>query len=103
MRRPYAYNLDHEPIDPIEAGALLMDGPARHVGATAINDDIHISTVFLVIDHRMLGEGPPVLYETMIFGGPFDQSCERYTTREAAEAGHERWVAQVREAVKPLA
>jgi hypothetical protein len=30
-----------------------------------------VSTVFLGLDHNY-GSGPPVLWETMVFGGPFD-------------------------------
>lgn len=49
---------------------------------------IDVSTVFLGLDHRF-GEGPPLLFETMVFGGPLDQECERYTTWDEAIAGHE--------------
>ena len=48
-----------------------------------------VSTVFLGIDHSF-GEGPPILWETMIFDGPHDQFQERYTSKEEAIAGHER-------------
>ena len=51
-----------------------------------------VSTVFLSMDHGF-GKGRPVLYETMIFGGPRDQYQERYCTRAEAEAGHARTVA----------
>lgn len=46
-----------------------------------------ISTVFLGSDHR-LGNGPPVLFETMVFGGSYDQETDRYMTWEDAESGH---------------
>lgn len=52
-----------------------------------------VSTVFLALDHDLSGKGPPVLYETMIFGGPRDDYQERYCTRAEAEAGHARAVA----------
>lgn len=32
--------------------------------------------------------GPPLLFETMVFGGPDDQWMDRYTTWEQAEEGH---------------
>jgi hypothetical protein len=49
-----------------------------------------VSTVFLKIDHRFGNEGPPVLYETMVFQGESfdDLDCERYSTKEQAIAGH---------------
>lgn len=52
-------------------------------------DGAWVSTVFLGIDHAF-GDGPPVLWETMIFGGPHNDYQERYTSYEDALAGHER-------------
>jgi hypothetical protein len=52
-------------------------------------DDILVCTVFLGIDHNLCGRGPPVLWETMILGGPHDQYQRRYSSREAALAGHD--------------
>lgn len=54
---------------------------------------IHVSTVFLGIDHNFSDEGLPVLFETMVFGGPYDEHCERYITRGKALRGHRKWVA----------
>ena len=52
-------------------------------------DDANVSTVFLGLDHSF-GHGPPVLFETMIFGGKHDQYQQRYCTRDEALAGHAR-------------
>ena len=49
--------------------------------------DVRISTVFLGLDHSF-GQGDPLLFETMIFGGAHDQYQRRYLTREAAIKGH---------------
>lgn len=65
----------------------------RRVAVTDIDRDVSVSTVFLTLDHSFREEGPPVLFETMIFGGPHDQYCERYETWEQAEAGHAKAVA----------
>jgi hypothetical protein len=46
-----------------------------------------VSTVFLGIDHNF-GNGPPLLFETMVFGGEYDGYCKRYSTWEEAEGGH---------------
>lgn len=56
---------------------------------------VSISTVFLGIDHRF-GEGPPLLFESMIFGGPANHEMARYSTFKEAEEGHERMVEAVR-------
>ena len=34
---------------------------------------IKISTVFIGIDHQFLKSGPPLLFETMVFGGELDE------------------------------
>lgn len=60
--------------------------PSRHL-AKDERGDVKVSTVFLSIDHNW-GDGPPVLWETMIFGGKHDQYQERYTSRAAALEGH---------------
>jgi len=50
-----------------------------------------VSTVFLAIDHAGFNKkGPPVLWETMIFGGRHDQYQTRATSREEALAGHQK-------------
>lgn len=51
--------------------------------------NVFVSTVFLGLDHGWR-EGPPVLFETMIFGGPRAQETHRYCTWDEAEAGHKR-------------
>lgn len=71
----------------------------RHVGRTDVGEAT-VSTVFLGIDHNW-GDGPPVLFETMVFGGDHDQWTDRYRTWDEAEAGHARVVAALREGVKP--
>jgi hypothetical protein len=55
----------------------------------------HVSTVFLGIDHSF-GRGDPVLFETMIFGGPLDGYQWRYCTYAEAEHGHADAVAQAK-------
>lgn len=61
----------------------------RHVKNDYLPNDIHVSTVFLGIDHNW-GGGNPILFETMIFGGEHNEYQERYETWEEAEAGHQR-------------
>lgn len=45
------------------------------------SDPVSVSTVFLGMDHRHFGEGPPILFETMVFGGPLDMQQVRYDLR----------------------
>ena len=58
----------------------------RQVARTE-NADICISTVFLGLNHQF-GDGAPLLFETLVFGGEYDGDCDRYTTWEGAERGH---------------
>jgi hypothetical protein len=68
-----------------------------HVG------DVEISTVLLPFDHALFRkpEEPPMIFETMVFGGPYDQHSERYSTELAALTGHSKWVELVH-ATAPL-
>jgi len=68
----------------------------RHVADDKIGD-VRVSTVFLGIDHAFVG-GEPILWETMVFGGPLDQEQDRYHTREVAVAGHNAMLQRVQEA-----
>lgn len=67
----------------------------RVVAKTTIGES-RVSTVFLGLDHRF-GEGPPQIFETLVFGGPLADEMERYATWEEAEAGHQRMVERVKE------
>ena len=65
------------------------------VGLTEVGI-LRVSTVFLGIDHNFCDDGDPLLFETMIFcdedpnGRRFSENyCERYSSWEAAERGHE--------------
>ena len=60
-----------------------------------------VSTVFLGLDHSF-GSGPPLLWETMIFGGPLDGDEWRYASRSEAVAGHESAVLAAYTARNPL-
>src|SRR5262245_32150582 len=48
-----------------------------------------ISTVFLGLDHQF-GNGPPLLFETMVFRDGDGQECYRCSTWIEAEAQHAR-------------
>lgn len=52
---------------------------------------IDVSTVALGLDHQF-GDGEPLIFETMIFGGCLDGYCDRYSTIEEAKVGHRKAV-----------
>lgn len=82
--------------------AQSRQGDKRRVALDTIKPGESASTVWLGLDHRGYGdEGTPLIFETMIFGGPHDQYLDRYSTEEAALAGHNRIVAALREGRDP--
>ncbi len=55
-----------------------------------------VSTVFLGLDHNYSGSGHPILWETMVFGGPMEGDQDRCGgSREQAEAMHKKMVDRV--------
>ncbi len=61
---------------------------------------VRVSTIFLSLDHNW-GDGPPILWETMVFGGKFHEFQKRCSGgREQAEAMHAETVAMVRSSRK---
>lgn len=68
----------------------------RIVGRDTIGAS-RVSTVFLGLNHRFDRGGPPLIFETLVFGGPLDQEMDRYSTYAEAEAGHAAMCKKVRE------
>lgn len=81
---------EHEAI-PTElmSWAQWFESANRHVATDVVGPTagIRVSTVFLGLDHSFSG-GPPLIFETMIFGGPNDGYQNRYSTWDEAVAGH---------------
>ncbi len=59
--------------------AKWYDKGKRRVATTDLEDG-RVSTVFLGLNHRFGDEGEPLVFETMVFGGKFDQRMERYSS-----------------------
>ena len=92
----------HEPVPvELEVWAEWFETADRHVRDTA-RDEVRVSTVFLGLDHGF-GLGPPQLFETMVFVNGSSVDCERYSTWDEAEAGHQRWVQRTFKATPILA
>lgn len=66
----------------------------RQVLATKVGPEAVVSTVFLGLDHNY-GDGPPILFESMVFGGEHDSFQMRYCTMEEAKSGHEYIVSKL--------
>lgn len=97
--RPLYYILKDKIPVPVsnmeETLEMWKTGEARRVKSDVIYG-IHISTVFLSIDHNFYDKGLPILFETMIFGGKYNDYQERYETWDQALVGHEIAVQMVK-------
>lgn len=80
------------PCEDLLAWGRWMQTADRSVAADEPLPNVRVSTIFLGLDHAFRRGAPPVLWETMIFGGPHDGYQDRYTSRAEAEAGHRRAV-----------
>ena len=74
----------------------------RVLAQTKLPGEVLVSTVFLGLDHNFSSAGPPLLWETMIFGGPHDQYQDRYHTREEALDGHAKALAVAKGKLKRI-
>ncbi len=79
--------------------AKWFENHDRKVVFTNIAKDIDVSTVFLGLNHQFAPNAPPLIFETLVFGGPLDQDMDRYTTWEQAEQGHKEMVQKVLDAI----
>lgn len=100
-----------EPCLDLHRWAQWFGAADRHVAKDEIaGHQILVSTVFIGIDHNFVSNGPPVLFETMVFGEEhagklFGRDCtmredleqRRYSTWAEAEAGHQRIVQRYRD------
>lgn len=59
-------------------------------------DGVVVSTVWLGTNHRFGGDGPPIIFETMVFGGELNEEQVRYSTEAEALAGHAEMVKRVK-------
>lgn len=95
------YTLADDGKTPIKCspGEFIFDDDRRFTARveTGVGD---VSTVFLGLDHRHEGDADkrPVLWETLVFGGPLADEQIRYRTHEDATAGHAAMVERVKAA-----
>jgi len=88
-RRVYYNLVDGVPVPcEMEDWFRNVDTRAAWRVALDVRDGVEVSTVFLGLDHNFTGRGGPILFETMIFGGPLDLWQDRYGTYADAERGH---------------
>ena len=87
------YNREGEPISHAEWSQKLGDYEYQVVKQDTLDNGLHVSTVWLGLNHNF-AEGPPLIFETMVFGGP-EEYQERYATLEEANAGHQTMIEKI--------
>ena len=87
------YDRDGRPIGRVEWQLLLMSGEGYERIAETTIGDVYVSTVWLGLNHAAYVGEPPLIFETMIFGGCDDGYQCRYSSESAAIEGHETTVA----------
>ncbi len=80
-------NMKPVPCEDILEWGKWLERANRRVADVEIGG-VRVSTVFLCLDHNFAAKGPPLLFETMVFGGKLDEKQVRYSTWEGAIAGH---------------
>ena len=86
-------DLEIEEVSLLEWGDYIGKSN-RTIGKASLSNGASVSTVFLGIDHNFSIDGPPLLFETMVFG-PDDggeEGCWRYATVAEAITGHKNVV-----------
>ena len=78
----------------------------RRVGRTKVGDML-VSTVWLFGINHQWCDGPPLIFETMVFGpkveGDYNHPMRRYSTEEDAMRGHLSAVDRLRNGLSPFA
>ena len=85
------YGRDGKPIQQSEFFDKWSTLEYKRVAKDTVGD-VEVSTVWLGRDHGW-GNSEPVIFETMIFGGKYDQYQDRYTTEAEAVMGH-GWIVE---------
>lgn len=79
------------PCNDLLEWAEWMETAERVLARTEFEGSITVSTVFLGLDCSF-DSGPPLLFETMVFGGPYDGFQSRHHTFDNACVFHNDFV-----------
>ena len=91
----------HEPVKEesvVTWAMLFQDTDKRRVALSevdSVDGIIVVSTVFLASDHNFGGEGPPILFETLVSGGEREE-IHRCSTWKQAEQQHKDIVKEIK-------
>ena len=63
--------------------------------------EVRVSTVWLGLNHAFGRNSPPLIFESLVFGGEHDQDMMRYATEQEAIEGHRTAVENLRAGKAP--
>lgn len=90
------FDREGKPISDDAYHRLFRDMSYKVVEKTVVGKgrpwEAEVSTVWLGLNHAYDPSHPPIIFETLVFGGPLDQDGTRYTTEAEARAGHAEFV-----------
>lgn len=92
VERPRHYILvdgEPTPTDVLTCHHWFEENRAKWVLRKTKIGEAMVSTVFLFMDHNFLDDGPPVLFELMVFGGRLHGAQDRFTTQDEALMCHD--------------
>lgn len=96
----YWYDRDGNPCPDVEPNFPKGFFNDRRVARTVL-PGCTVSTVWLGLNHSF-GEGPPLIFETMVFGELYDGELQRYSTEEGAVRGHLKVLDRLRAGLPPF-
>ena len=97
-RQHYILDADHRVVsaDLYTWAEFIEDGDARQVDYTQITSALDVSTVFVGLDMAPWDDGPPKLFETMVFRNDRGEDYWRYSSWDDAVIGHKAVVRKLR-------
>ena len=85
------FDKEGQPLNMWQWSALLGDPDYKLLQQDVFvfgNEPVKVSTVWLGLNHNWTGSGPPLIFETMIFGGTHHLMCWRTSTEQDALEAH---------------
>ena len=92
------FNQAGEPMTVEAWSVAFIDFEYRQVGDDTLqvgDENVRISTVWFGLDQGHGMTDRSMIFESMIFGGPMDETRRIYATRDEAIAGHAELVGEV--------
>ncbi len=84
-----SYDMNGKQISMEESIRLWEIDSLRRVDKTILENGYRVSTVLLVLDHRIIGGGPPLIFESMVSLNNSEWTdIQRYSTLAEAKEGH---------------